>query len=94
MLQDILETGEAWQEKAYCLTATYDGAVAWNTLERKQRSMIAEAVDYTPHTDTDIVITDNSMRLQRRDTKRSTVQGTHVTLHLRQNAQRQGGGEE
>ena len=46
-LQDILETGEAWQEKAYCLTATYDGAVAWNTLERKQRSMIAEVVDYT-----------------------------------------------
>lgn len=27
--------------KAYCLTARYDGAVAWNSIERKQRTMIA-----------------------------------------------------
>jgi site-specific DNA-cytosine methylase len=27
--------------KAYCLTARYDGAVAWNSIERKQRSMVA-----------------------------------------------------
>lgn len=27
--------------KAYCLTATYDGAVAWNSILRKQRTMIA-----------------------------------------------------
>ena len=26
--------------KAYCLTARYDGAVAWNSLEKKQRTMI------------------------------------------------------
>lgn len=27
--------------KSYCLTARYDGAVAWNSIERKQRSMVA-----------------------------------------------------
>lgn len=27
--------------KAYCLTARYDGAVAWNSIQRKQRTMIA-----------------------------------------------------
>lgn len=27
--------------KAYCLTARYDGAVAWNSILRKQRTMIA-----------------------------------------------------
>ena len=26
--------------KAYCLTARYDGAVAWNSIEKKQRTMI------------------------------------------------------
>ncbi len=44
LLKDILETGTAWTDKAYCLTASYDGAVALNTIERKQRSMIAEPV--------------------------------------------------
>ena len=31
-------------EKAYCLTASYEGATAYNTIERGQRSMIAEPV--------------------------------------------------
>lgn len=31
-------------EKAYCLTASYEGAAAYNTIERGQRSMIAEPV--------------------------------------------------
>lgn len=45
-LCDILESGEdlTSNEKAYCLTATYDGAVAWNTIERAHRSMVAEQV--------------------------------------------------
>lgn len=41
-LQDILESGIAYQEKAYCLTASYGGAVLWNSLERSQRTMVAE----------------------------------------------------
>ena len=44
LLKDILQTGDSWAEKSYCLTASYEEAVAWNTLERKQRSMVAEPV--------------------------------------------------
>ena len=44
LLKDILESGEPWNEKSYCLTASYNGAVFWNTLQRKQRTMIAEPV--------------------------------------------------
>lgn len=29
-------------DKAYCLTASYQGACAWNTIERHQRTMVAE----------------------------------------------------
>ena len=42
LLKDILESGVAWQDKSYCMTASYDGAVFWNTMQRSQRSMIAE----------------------------------------------------
>ena len=41
LLKDVLESGVAWQNKAYCMTASYDGAVLYNTLERKQGTMVA-----------------------------------------------------
>lgn len=46
MLKHILERGYdlTGNEKSYCLTASYDGACAWNTIERSQRSMVAEPV--------------------------------------------------
>lgn len=46
LLKDILETGEdlTSNEKSYTLTASYNGAVAWNTIERNQRNMVAEPV--------------------------------------------------
>lgn len=46
ILRDILETDTdlMQNEKAYCLTASYNGACAWNTLERKQRTMVAEPI--------------------------------------------------
>lgn len=44
VLKDILESGLSWVDKSYCLTASYNGAVFWNILERKQRTMIAEPV--------------------------------------------------
>ena len=44
MLTDVLENGMPWQNKAYCMTASYDGAVLYNTLERKQRTMVAVPV--------------------------------------------------
>ena len=45
LLKDILLDGSvSWTDKSYCLTASYNGAVVWNTLERKQRTMVAEPV--------------------------------------------------
>ena len=44
LLRDILETGMPWQDKAYCLTARYGGAIIDNTLKRKQRTMVAEPI--------------------------------------------------
>ena len=44
LLKDILESGISWQDKSYCMTASYDGAVFWNTMQRSQRSMIAEPI--------------------------------------------------
>jgi DNA (cytosine-5)-methyltransferase 3A len=41
MLADVLENAVPWQDKSYCMTASYDGAVLYNTLERKQRTMVA-----------------------------------------------------
>ena len=41
---NILESGVSWQNKSYCITASYNGAIIRNTLERKQRTMIAEPV--------------------------------------------------
>ena len=41
-LQDILGSGASHQDKAHTLTATYNKAVIWNTLEKKQRTMIFE----------------------------------------------------
>lgn len=45
LLKDILETGMPLiGERAYCLTASYSGAVAWDTIERSRKSMVAEPV--------------------------------------------------
>lgn len=45
ILNDILDNAISWTDKAYCLTSSYNGAVLWNTLERKQRTMCAERLD-------------------------------------------------
>ena len=50
LLKDVLESGQGWTDKSYAMTASYDGAVAWNTLERHQRTMVAEPVIFQlPH---------------------------------------------
>ena len=41
MLADGLDNGVPWQDKSYCMTSSYNGAVLYNTLERKQRTMVA-----------------------------------------------------
>lgn len=40
VLADILENGLPYEEKAKALTASYDGAIIKNSLERKQRTMV------------------------------------------------------
>lgn len=46
LLRDILESGTdiCQNEKSYCLTASYGGAIPQNTIERNQRTMVAEAI--------------------------------------------------
>ena len=46
ILRDVLESGEdlTSNEKSFALTASYGGAVPWNTIERSQRNMVAEPV--------------------------------------------------
>lgn len=51
LLQDIISDGQATEEmtskgKAYCLTVSYTGAVAWNSIQRKQRTMIKAGDSY------------------------------------------------
>ena len=120
LLKDVLDSVVArdltCNDKSYTRTASYDGACAWNTIERHQRNMVAEPINVTadgkaqclratcykdgirniiandvdkktgvaepinvPH-DCDVVITENSIRCQRRDQKHSTVQGSHVNF--------------
>lgn len=46
LLRDILVTGSDLtdNDKLFCLTASYNGAVPWNTIERAQRTMVAEPI--------------------------------------------------
>ena len=45
LLRDILETGIAWQEKSYCITATESkGSNAKQTITKHRRTMVAEPV--------------------------------------------------
>ncbi len=49
LLRDILDGAMdlTSRDKAWTLTASYDGAVAWNTIERSQRNMAVEPVNTT-----------------------------------------------
>lgn len=50
LLRDILETGIAWQEKSYCITATeYKGSNPQQTLSKHCRTMVAEPVREEGH---------------------------------------------
>ena len=44
LLKDVIEDAIPWQDKSYCMTARYSGAVISNMLERKQRTMVAVPV--------------------------------------------------
>lgn len=48
LLKDILEGNDLTScDKGWTLTTSYGGAVAWNTIERHQRNMVAEPVNDT-----------------------------------------------
>ena len=51
LLKDVLESGTDLTSnyKSFALTATYDDAIAQNTLERHQRSMVAEPIRIPPY---------------------------------------------
>lgn len=44
LLKDILESGLPYLGKSQSLTASYDGAVFWNSIQKKQRTMVAEPI--------------------------------------------------
>ena len=46
LLKDILDSGcdLTSKDKSYVLTASYNGAVPWNTIERNQRNMVSKPV--------------------------------------------------
>lgn len=44
-LIDVLEGGQNYSDKSHCLTASYNGAVIWNSLERSQRTMVAQNIE-------------------------------------------------
>lgn len=75
LLKDILETGEdlTSNEKGYTLTASYNGAVAWNTIERKQKNMVAEPVRVGTMPQLNGVLKDNQA------TRIYSVEGKSVT---------------
>lgn len=47
LLKDVLESGSdlTGNEKSYALTASYNGAIPSNTIERKQRNMVIEPIE-------------------------------------------------
>lgn len=67
LLRDILESGEAWQDKSYPLRATYasqgasPGCVEF-TLKHSGHSKAVEPLRYDPPEDYNVVVTDRNIR--------------------------------
>lgn len=91
LLRDVLETGTdlTGRDKSYALTATYDGAVPWNTIERNQRSMVAEPVATAPMRVGGLPTKDGSGVSTSQSARIYSTEGKSVTLQSGQNT---GGG--
>lgn len=67
LLRDVLETGEAWQDKSYPLRATYasqrasPGCVEF-TMKHSGHTKAVEPIEYYPPEDYDVVVTDRNIR--------------------------------
>jgi DNA-cytosine methyltransferase len=100
ILRDILESDSVDERmvtsdgKAYCLTARYDGAVAWNSIERKQRTIVAtgnKRLDQTiekfaDQIDQDVLLDSYNKTLHRDKTPTITTRidasnNTHIVNH-------------
>ncbi|MGP1544161.1 MAG: DNA cytosine methyltransferase [Candidatus Fimenecus sp.] len=71
LIKDILQDGYvdlSSQEKAYCLTASYNGAIPDNTLKRNQRTMCCKRVGALPRPNGEIS-TSQGMRIYSVDGK-------------------------
>ena len=63
LLKDVLESGRdlTSNDKSFALTATYDGAIAQNTLEQHQRSMVAKPIEFRVRNGSEIRVTKNNI---------------------------------
>lgn len=77
LLKVILERGIEWQYKAYCLTASYKGAVFKDTIEKHRKTMIAKPIEYKIHKGYEIKCSKDKMR---QGNKAGSKQGTYVYL--------------
>lgn len=87
LLKDVLQSGEdlCGNEKSYCLTATYAGAAPYNTIERAQRSMVAEPLQLTLDDIPDPVILQRSHGYNRGGVKEGKAPTLTATGSYQQN---------
>lgn len=78
LLRDILESGIVDREKAYCLK--HQAGNARDYFKKHHTQIAFKPIVIKIPTECDLVITEHNMRCQRRDSKHSTVQGSHITF--------------
>lgn len=81
-LQDILESGTSWLEKAYAYTTRCTGAIPSDTLKRKRHTMVAERVifeeaNYPVINGAKVIVTERAIR---QGDRKGTKQGKYVYL--------------
>lgn len=81
-LQDILESGTSWLEKAYAYTTRCTGAIPSDTLKRKRHTMVAERVifeeaNYPVINGAKVLVTERAIR---QGDQKGTKQGKYVYL--------------
>lgn len=81
-LQDILESGTSWLEKAYAYTTRCTGAIPSDTLKRKRHTMVAERVifeeaNYPVINGAKVIVTERAIR---QGDQKGTKQGKYVYL--------------
>ena len=78
LLKDVLDSAVAMREKGHAVIASAGRTTEREYFIKNQGNMVAEPIN-VPH-DCDVVITENSIRCQRKYQKHSAVQGSHVNF--------------